>query len=102
MFEYKNKEKELLKVKYVLNTLDGNGCNVILSIIDDGVYVLKSNNGIAWESLKTANGYDLCGRYGTVREACDKIIKEGGRILTFESSSNDDCKEIKDILLNAL
>ena len=102
MVEYRNKEKELSKVKYSLNTGDGNGCNIILAIRGDGVYVLKANDGIRWVSLKTAMGYDLSGKYDSVKEACDKMIEEGGRILTFESSGISDCAEIRDILLNAL
>jgi hypothetical protein len=102
MIEYKNKEKELSKVKYSLNTADENGINIILGIIDDGVYILKANDGRVWISLKTSMGYDLTGKYNSVKEACDKMIEEGGRILTFESSGISDCAEIRDILLNAI
>jgi hypothetical protein len=99
MIEYKNKEKEFLKVKYSLDTGDGNGCNIILGIRGIGVYVLKADNGRRWISLKTATGYDLTGKYDSVKEACDKMIEGGGRIFIFESSSIDDCAEIRDILL---
>ncbi len=102
MIEYKNKVFEPSKVKYSLNTLDGNGVNIILGIRGKGVYVLKNNDGTRWMSLKTGMGYDLTGKYNSVKEACDKMIEEGGRILTFESSDMYDCEEIRDILLNAL
>ena len=102
MVEYKIKDIEISKVKYNLNTKDGNGCNVILGISGEGVYVLKNNDGTKWMSLKTGMGYDLTGKYESVKEACDKMILEGGRILTFESNRISDCVEIRDIILNAL
>ena len=102
MIEYKKREKEITKVKYELNTGDLNGNNIILAILGDGVFVLKSNNGRKWISLKTTMGYDLIGEYKSVKEACDYIIEKGGRILTFESKYIDDCTELRDILLSSL
>ena len=102
MIEYKKREKEITKVKYELNVGDSNGCNIILAVLGNGVYVLKVNNGRSWISLKTTMGYDLVGKYNSVKEACDYIIEKGGRILTFESKGIDDCIELRDILLNSL
>ena len=99
MKEYKKRCDE--KVKYSLSIGDTNGSNIIIGILNDGVYFLK-NSPISWLSIKTGIGYDLSGNYNSIQAACDNFIENGGRIITEESKSISDCESIRDVLLNAL
>lgn len=91
MIEYINKKQ---KFKSILDIEDCNGSNIILGFLNECVYVLKSDNGRRWVNLRTARGYDNVSNYSTVKEACDKLISEGGRVLTIS-----DPKELTNLLL---
>lgn len=89
-----------------LETSTTNGCDSIIGLQGDAVFILKRGPfgcqkcaDFKWLCTKTGLGYNLSGTYKTIEDACNGLIEKGGRVLIFESKSMDDCKEIQERLL---
>jgi hypothetical protein len=88
-----------------LSTGYTNASSIIVCLVDDNIHVLKNvytgqdggKRSYQWLALKTGWGYDLVGSYESIKEACDKMVNNGNKILLF-----DDYKELFESLEDKL